>query len=91
MEALEVLTLACDRDTKNPQLHFQRAHILVAIGQLHEALGALHVVKEHAPKEPHVYALLGQVKNFIFGMLYCILGYTTFTPPLHPPPFTPTL
>ena len=43
------------------QLHFQRAHILVAVGNLPEALEALLVVEEHAPKESPVHALLGQV------------------------------
>jgi tetratricopeptide (TPR) repeat protein len=43
------------------QLHFQRASILVAVDCLPEALAALLVVEEHAPKEPPVHALLGQV------------------------------
>jgi tetratricopeptide (TPR) repeat protein len=43
------------------QLHFQRASILVALDCLPEALAALLVVEEHAPKEPPVHALLGQV------------------------------
>jgi predicted Zn-dependent protease len=60
-EALSVLHHACVRDVRNPQLHFQRAHILLATGQEEEALSALLIVKQHAPKEPHVYALLGQV------------------------------
>lgn len=72
-EALVVLSQACERDAKNPQLHFQRAHILVAIGELQEALTALHVVKEHAPKEPHVYALLGQVHQQLGDVQEAIL------------------
>ena len=43
------------------QLHFQRAHILVSVDNLDDALSALHIVEEHAPKEPPVHALLGQV------------------------------
>jgi len=60
-EALEVLTAACARDTHNPQLHFQRAHILVACEEFEAALEALLVVEQFAPKEPPVHALLGQV------------------------------
>lgn len=42
-------------------MHFQRAHILVAVGNLEEAKLELLVVEEHAPREPPVHALLGQV------------------------------
>eukprot|EP01036_Dinobryon_divergens_P023847 gene23847-32234_t len=60
-EALEVLHKACDKDPKNPQLRFQLAHILVSVEDLEGALKALLLVKEIAPKEPPVHALLGQV------------------------------
>lgn len=60
-EALSILEHACSVDTKNPQLHFQRATILVDNNNFEEALEALQIVKEHAPKEPPVHALLGQV------------------------------
>ena len=43
------------------KLHFQRASILVAVDNLPEALSELLIVEEHAPKEPPVHALLGQV------------------------------
>lgn len=59
-EAISLLEQACESDPKNPQLHFQRAHILVDHENLEEALEALLIVKEHAPKEPPVHALLGE-------------------------------
>ena len=43
------------------QLRFQLAHILVSVEDLEGALKALLLVKEIAPKEPPVHALLGQV------------------------------
>lgn len=43
------------------QLHFQRATILLAVDDLPAALEALLIVEEHAPREPPVHALLGQV------------------------------
>eukprot|EP01034_Spumella_vulgaris_P033364 gene33364-41173_t len=60
-EALGVLNRAIAHDPKNPQLHFQRAHVLVAGDNLEDALEALLIVHEHAPREPPVHALLGQV------------------------------
>jgi hypothetical protein len=44
-----------------PQLHFQRAHILVSSDDLEDALDALLIVLEHAPREPPVHALLGEI------------------------------
>ena len=61
LEALNVLTVACDNDSKNPQLHFQYAHILIALGRLDDALERLELVRDQAPREPPVYALLGKV------------------------------
>jgi anaphase-promoting complex subunit 3 len=60
-DALSVLKAACKVDPRNPQLWFQRAHILVSEGDLQGAVDALCVVREHAPKEPPVYSMLGQV------------------------------
>ena len=42
------------------QLHYQRAHILLALDRPEDALSALELVLAHAPKEPQVYSLLGQ-------------------------------
>lgn len=60
-EALKILTSACALDPRNPQLWFQRALILMNEGDLHGTVEALCIVKEHAPKEPPVYSMLGQV------------------------------
>lgn len=76
-EALEVLASAISRDSRNPQLHFQKAHILVAEGNLEDALDALLVVKEYAPKEAHVYALLGQVYQQLGEAQQAILHLNT--------------
>lgn len=43
------------------QLRFQRAHILMTQDQWEEALTELLLVEKHAPKEPSVHALLGQI------------------------------
>jgi len=50
---------ACSRPAR--QLHFQRAHVLLAMGRLSDARTALLVVRDLAPREPSVHALLGQV------------------------------
>lgn len=60
-EALDVLDEACLDDKRNPQLHFQRAHVLVSMGQLVEARDALLTCKALAPRETPVYTLLGKV------------------------------
>ena len=63
VEALEVLSQACKVDPKNPQLHYQRAHVLIALGRREDAVLALEVVLTLAPREPPVYSLLGQVQQ----------------------------
>jgi anaphase-promoting complex subunit 3 len=60
-EALVLLTRACERDSRNPQLHFQLAHMLVAADRLEDALDKLQLVRELAPREPPVFSLLGTV------------------------------
>jgi len=60
-EAYKVLTKACEVDANNPQLHFQRAHVLIATEQYQEALEELETVRELAPREPPVYVLMGQL------------------------------
>lgn len=54
------------------QLHFQRAHILVAVDSLQEALQELLIVEEHAPREPPVHALLGQVYHRLGDLQHAI-------------------
>jgi Flp pilus assembly protein TadD len=60
-DALRVLSDASVRDPKNPQLSFQRAHILFTQNRLEEALADLLKVEEAAPKEAPVHAMLGQI------------------------------
>lgn len=64
LESIDLLSKACRADNRNPQVYFQLAHVLLSNGShrcLQEAVNALKVVKEFAPKEPAVYALMGQV------------------------------
>jgi anaphase-promoting complex subunit 3 len=63
LEALQVLAQACKIDPKNPQLHYQRAHVLLALDRCEEAVKALELVLALAPREPPVYSLLGQVQQ----------------------------
>jgi Flp pilus assembly protein TadD len=65
------------------QLHFQRAHILVAVGELEAALEALCIVEEHAPKEPPVHALLGQVHHRL-GNLQLAMQHLNYAMDLDP-------
>ena len=84
-EALDVLMKACEKDRSNPQLHFQRAHILFASGPEHleECLDALLVVEEHAPREPPVHAMLGQVYHRL-GNLHKALWHLNVAMDLDP-------
>jgi anaphase-promoting complex subunit 3 len=79
MESLSILQNAITRDTKNPQLHFQRAHILFAIDEIEEAVHELELVRNLAPREPPVYSMLGRayqrlgrsdeaLKHFLYAM-----------------------
>lgn len=84
-EALDVLMKACEKDRSNPQLHFQRAHILFSSGPEHleECLDALLVVEEHAPREPPVHAMLGQVYHRL-GNLHKALWHLNVAMDLDP-------
>ena len=59
--ALEILTKATEHDRNNPQLRFQKAYIYMALEQLDDALVELEIVREQAPREAPVYAMLGQL------------------------------
>lgn len=59
--ALEVLDTAIERDDNNPQLRFQKAHILMSQDIIEGALEELLIVESFAPQEPPVHALLAQV------------------------------
>ena len=60
-EAFQLLQSACDRDSTNPQLHFQLAHLYLSTEELEKAVEELTLVSELAPRESPVYSLLGQV------------------------------
>ena len=60
-EAHLVLTKACEIDVNNPQLHFQRAHVLLSSQRYEAALAELELVMALAPREPAVYVLMGQI------------------------------
>ena len=60
-EAFELLEKACERDSTNPQLHFQLAHLYLSTEELEKAIEELTLVSELAPRESPVYSLLGQV------------------------------
>lgn len=62
-EALQILSVVIERDPKNPQLRFQRAHILETLDELEEALLELEIVQQLAPKEPPVYSMLCRIHN----------------------------
>lgn len=60
-EALEVMELAIIADKKNPLPMYQKANILVSMESFNAALGVLEELKEHAPRESSVYALMGRI------------------------------
>lgn len=62
------------------QLRFQLAHILVSVEDLDGALAALLQVREVAPKEPPVHALLGQVYHKLgprWAIIVCLCAIFT--------------
>ncbi|XP_060218050.1 cell division cycle protein 27 homolog B [Lycium barbarum] len=60
-EALEVMELAIVADKKNPLPMYQKANILVSMESFDAALHVLEELKEHAPRESSVYALMGRI------------------------------
>lgn len=48
-------------DKKNPLPMYQKASILVSLENFDEALEALEELKEYAPRESSVYALMGKI------------------------------
>ncbi|XP_016558908.1 cell division cycle protein 27 homolog B isoform X2 [Capsicum annuum] len=60
-EALEVMELAIVADKKNPLPMYQKANILVSMESFDAALDVLEELKEHAPRESSVYALMGRI------------------------------
>ncbi|CAN1330928.1 Cell division cycle protein 27 homolog B [Linum perenne] len=60
-EALEMMDRAILADRKNPLPMYQKANILVSIESFDEALDVLEELKEYAPRESSVYALMGKI------------------------------
>jgi len=52
-------------DPHNPQLRFQRAHVLKFMGNLEESLKDLEIVRDLAPTEAKTYSLIGQIYHKI--------------------------
>ncbi|MED6147147.1 Cell division cycle protein 27 B [Stylosanthes scabra] len=60
-EALVVMEKAILADKKNPLPMYQKAHILMSLENFDEALEVLEELKEYAPRESSVYALMGRI------------------------------
>ncbi|KAL6584964.1 Cell division cycle protein 27 B [Orobanche minor] len=60
-EALEMMERAVLADKKNPLPLYQKANILVSMDNLDGALAVLEELKEYAPCESSVYALMGSI------------------------------
>ncbi|KAG8379728.1 hypothetical protein BUALT_Bualt07G0119600 [Buddleja alternifolia] len=60
-EALEMMERAVSADKKNPLPLYQKANILVSMENLDGAIAVLEELKEYAPCESSVYALMGSI------------------------------
>ncbi|XP_062090877.1 cell division cycle protein 27 homolog B [Humulus lupulus] len=60
-EALLMLEKAILADKKNPLPMYQKANILMNLEDFDEALEVLEELKEYAPRESSVYALMGRI------------------------------
>ncbi|XP_044464916.1 cell division cycle protein 27 homolog B isoform X2 [Mangifera indica] len=60
-EAIEVMEKAILADKKNPLPMYQKANILASLENFEEALKVLEELKEYAPRESSVYALMGKI------------------------------
>ncbi|CAJ1947310.1 unnamed protein product [Sphenostylis stenocarpa] len=60
-EALAIMEKAILADKKNPLPMYQKANILISLEKFDEALDVLEELKECAPRESSVYALMGNI------------------------------
>ncbi|XP_027922455.1 cell division cycle protein 27 homolog B-like [Vigna unguiculata] len=60
-EALTIMEKAILADKKNPLPMYQKASILISLEKFDEALDVLEELKECAPRESSVYALMGNI------------------------------
>lgn len=61
MEALTMMDEAISADKKNPLPMYQKANILASMEDFDGALEVLEELKEYAPRESSVYALMGKI------------------------------
>ncbi|KAK4756216.1 hypothetical protein SAY87_006343 [Trapa incisa] len=60
-EALEMMERVISADRKNPLPMYQKANILVSLDCFENALEVLEELKEYAPRESSIYALMGMI------------------------------
>lgn len=60
-EALEVMEKAILADERNPLPLYEKAKILVSLEKFDEALEVLDELKEYAPRESCIYAMIGKI------------------------------
>ncbi|KAI9083433.1 hypothetical protein K1719_034647 [Acacia pycnantha] len=60
-EALKIMERAILADKKNPVPMYHKANILMSLERFDEALEVLEELKEYAPRESSVYALMGRI------------------------------
>ncbi|XP_037493552.1 cell division cycle protein 27 homolog B isoform X3 [Jatropha curcas] len=60
-EALGMMEKAIFADKKNPLPLYQKAKILMTLGNFDKALEVLEELKEYAPRESSIYAMMGKV------------------------------
>lgn len=60
-EALAIMEKAILADRKNPLAVYNKATILISLENFDEALDVLEELKESAPRETSVYALMGNI------------------------------
>lgn len=58
---MAVMERAILADKKNPVPMYQKANILMSLENFDEALEVLDELKEYAPRESSVYALMGKI------------------------------
>ncbi|KAJ0648816.1 putative tetratricopeptide-like helical domain superfamily [Helianthus annuus] len=63
-EALSMMEKAIIADKKNPLPMYQKATILLTMEEFDDALTALEELKEYAPHESSVYALMGKIYKY---------------------------
>ncbi|XP_023516279.1 cell division cycle protein 27 homolog B-like isoform X1 [Cucurbita pepo subsp. pepo] len=60
-DAMMMMEKAILADKKNPLPMYQKANILISLERFDEALQVLEELKEYAPRESSVYALMGKI------------------------------